>query len=261
MAAPWPRERYVVGGGPGEVALIALSSVRLPDPLPVSIRRHGMPDAGEGAAAVALVARDRADDPAWFAAQVVGRFAELIAQDLGPEAAAASLAAEHAYVIEAQLDDPDDLGHVQAAWALAKCVCEEGAAVVIDVYAARAHLGSDVAALSPGRAFDVMREVTLFFEELDDQTLAAWSLGLRKFGRPDLVVLGIAPDEGAVAALLLRDLAQALAEGERIEPGDVVGTPAGLEVTAERFAPERWPKVAVDGDALVLRLPAAGDAG
>jgi hypothetical protein len=27
----------------------------------------------------------------------------------------------------------------------------------------------------------------------------------------------------------------------------------------ERFAPERWPMIAVDGDALVLRLPA--DAG
>ena len=90
-------------------------------------------------------------------------------------------------MIEAQLDDPDDLGHLQAAWALAKCVCEEGAAVVIDVYAARAHLGSEVAALAPDRAFDVMHEVTLFFEELGDGTLAAWSLGLRKFGRPDLV--------------------------------------------------------------------------
>jgi hypothetical protein len=265
VAAPWPRERYVVGGGPGEIALLALAPARLPDPLPVSIRRHGMPDEGEGAAAVSIVARDRADDPAWFAAEVVGQFAELIAQDLGPEAAAAALAAEHAYVIEAELADPDDLGHLQAAWALAKCVCEEGAAVVIDVYAARAHRGSDVAALPPERGFDVMHEVTLFFEEQgeedDHRTLAAWSLGLRKFGRPDLVLVGIAPDAAAEAALLLRDLAQALAEGERIEPGDVVGTPAGLDVTVERFAPERWPKVAVDGDALLLRLPAESGPG
>jgi len=253
VACPWPREHYVTGGGPGEVALIALSPVRLPDPLPVA-RHHGMPDEGEGAGAVAIVVRDRADDPAWFTEEVVGRFAELIAQDLGPEAAAAALAAEHAYVIEAQLDDPDDLGHVQAAWALAKCVCEGGAAVVIDVYAARAHLGSEVAALPPDRDFDVMHEVTLFFEELDDRTLAAWSLGLRKFGRPDLVVLGVAPDAAAAAALLLRDLAQTLASGERIEPGDTVPTSEGLELLAERFAPERWPKVAVDGEAIALRL-------
>lgn len=253
MVAPWPREHYVAGGGPGEVALIALSSARLPDPLPVSRGRHGMPDEGDGPLSVAMVARDRADDPAWFAAEVVGRFADLIAADLGPEAAAASLAAEHAYVIEAQLDDPDDLGHVQAAWALAKCVCEEGAAVVIDVYAARAHLGSEVAALRPDRRFDVMHEVTLFFEEVGDGTLAAWSLGLRKFGRPDLVVLDVAPDAATDAALLLRDLAQTLADGERIEPGDSVGTTAGKTLVAEQFAPERAPAVAVDGAALLLR--------
>lgn len=253
MVAPWPREQYVPGGGAAEVALIALSSVRLPDPLPISRRRHGMPDEGDGPLSVALVARDRADDPAWFAAEVVGRFAELIVSDLGPEAAATALAAEHAYVIEVQLDDPDDLGHVQAAWALAKCVCEEGAAVVIDVYAARAHLGRDVAALAPERGFDVMHEVTLFFEEIDGGTLAAWSLGLRKFGRPDLVVLDVPAESATEAALLLRDLAATLAAGERIEPGDTVGAPGGKTLAAERFPAEDWPVVAVDGPAILLR--------
>lgn len=256
MVAIWPRDQFVTGGGAGEVALIALSSTRLPDPLPVSRGRHGMPEEGEGPFAVAIVARDRAEDPAWFAAQVIGPFAELIASDLGPAAAASALAAEHAYVIEVQLDDPDDLGHVQAAWALAKCVCEEGAAIVIDVYAARAHLGAEVAALPPDRAFDVMHEVTLFFEELDDGSLAAWSLGLRKFGRPDLVLLGIAADGATDAALLLRDLAANLAAGERIEPGDIVTTgveAAGRAWLAARFAPELSPKVAVDGDAIVLQ--------
>jgi hypothetical protein len=152
VAAPWRRDSYVTGGGAAEVALIALSSAKLPDPLPVSRVRHGMPDDGDGAGSVALVARDRVEDPAWFADHVLAPFTELIAADLGPGAAAAALAAEHAYVIEAQLDDPDDLGHVQAVWALAKCVCEEGAAVVIDVHAARAHLGSEIARLAPDRA-------------------------------------------------------------------------------------------------------------
>jgi len=256
VVAPWRRDSYVLGGGAAEIALIALSSVKLPDPLPVSRGRHGMPDDGDGADAVALVARDRAEDPAWFADQVLAPFAELIASDLGPSAAGAAAAAEHAYVIEAQLDDPDDLGHLQAAWALAKCVCEEGAAVVIDVYAARAHLGSEVAALAPDRAFDVMREVTLFFDEQPDGALAAWSLGLRKFGRPDLVLLGVAPDAATEAALVLRDVAATLAAGERIEPGDEVsgpGGPGGRVFTAVRFEPEMCPTVAVDGPALVLQ--------
>ena len=155
-------------------------------------------------------------------------------------------------MIEAQLDDPDDLGHVQAAWALAKCVCEEGAAVVIDVYAARAHLGSEVAALAPDRSFDVMHEVTLFFDETGDGTIAAWSLGLRKFGRPDIVLLGVAPEAATEAALLLRDVAQTLASGERIEPGDTVEAPGGKTLIAERFDPAQEPSVAVEGDAVLL---------
>ncbi len=254
MAAPWPRESYTTGGGVGNIALIALSSARLPDPLPVSRTKHGMPDRGDGPQSVALVARDRADDPKWFVEQVLGPFTELITADLGPTAAATALAAEHAYVIEAQLDDPDDLGHVQAAWALAKCVCEEGAAVVIDVYAARAHLGSEVAALAPERSFDVMHEVTLFFDDQGDGSLAAWSLGLRKFGRPDLVLLGIAPDVATEAALLLRDVAATLAAGERLEPGDTIGA-AGRVMVAERFDALQSSVVAVEGEALLLRAP------
>jgi hypothetical protein len=253
VATVWTREQYVVGGSTGQIALIALSSKKLPDPLPVSRSRHGMPDEGEGATSVALVARDRADDPAWFTEQVVAPFADLIASDLGPQHAAAALNAEHAYVIEAQLEDPDDLGHVQAAWALAKCVCEEGADIVIDVYAARAHLGSDVAELEPERSFDIMHEVTLFFDELPDGNLAAWSLGLRKFGRPDIVLLDVKPDGATDAALMLRDVAVTLASGERIEPGDTVAGPNGRTFNAERFVAEEGSIVAVEGDAILLR--------
>lgn len=253
MTTPWPRDNYVVGGGGAQIALIALSATRLPDPLPVSRRTHGMPDDGEGPEAVAIVARDRAEDPDWFATQVLAPFTELIANDLGPSAAATALAAEHAYVIEAELADPDDLGHVQAAWALAKCVCEEGAAVVIDVYAARAHLGSEVAALPPDRAFDVMHEVTLFFEEQANGRLAAWSLGLCKFGRPDVVLVDVAPDAATEAALLLRDVAATLASGERIEPGDEITTPDGRRLVAGPFDPTLHPAVAVDGPAILLQ--------
>jgi hypothetical protein len=252
VVAPWRRDGYVLGGGPAEIALIALSSVKLPDPLPVSRGRHGMPDDGDGADAVALVARDRAEDPAWFAGEVLAPFADLIATDLGPTAAATALAAAHAYVIEARLDDPDDLGHIQAAWALAKCVCEEGASILVDVHAARAHLGEEVAALAPDRDFDIMHEVTLFFDEQPDGRLAAWSLGLRKFGRPDLVLLGVAPDAATEAALVLRDVAATLADGERIEPGDQIVGPDGRVLTARQFEAEMSSVVAVDGPALVL---------
>jgi hypothetical protein len=253
VAALWTRPSYVVGGGPGEIALIALAKTKLPDPLPISRTLHGMPDEGEGPGAIALVARDRADDPDWFVNQVVAPFADVIASDLGPDVAALALASEHAYVIEGTIDDPDDLGHVQAAWAIAKCICEEGATVIVDVYAARAHLGSDVAELAAERAFDVMHEVTLFFDETDDGKLAAWSLGLRKFGRPDVVLVGVDPAAATEAALLLRDVSGTLASGERVEPGDTLEAPDGRRLTATRFEPAMAPVVAVEGDAIVLQ--------
>jgi hypothetical protein len=111
VAAVSPRVHYTTGGGPAEIALIALSSRRLPDPLPVSRRVHGMPDDGDGPGAIALVARDRAEDPTWFVEQVVGPFADLIAADLGASVAATALAASTSRDRAAR--GPDDLGHVR----------------------------------------------------------------------------------------------------------------------------------------------------
>jgi len=255
MSEVWPRTGYTLGGGEAQVALIALSTAKLPDPLPVSRKRHGMPTS-EGASAVAIVVKDRAEDPAWFADNVVAPFLELITADLGEDATARALAAQHAYIIEVGVADPDDLGHVQAAWALAKCVCEEGAAIVIDVYAARAHFGGDIAGLAPDRKFDIMHEVTFFFEETGPQRMAAWSLGLRKFGRPDLVLLDIPAPLATDAAVLLRDVSAALADGERIEPGDMLEGPDGVQLSALRFVADREPLVGVEGPALLLERAA-----
>ncbi|MEO6774359.1 MAG: hypothetical protein ABI467_15290 [Kofleriaceae bacterium] len=253
MARVWRRDQFTTGGARGAIALIALSPTKLPDPLPVSRKQHGIPEDSESADAITLVTRDRDQDPAWFVDEVVRPFAELIASDLGPDVAATALASAHAYVIEGGVDDPEDLGHVQAAWALAKCLCEQGAALVVDVYAARAHLGAEVAALAPDRELDIMHEVTLFFDETEPGMLAAWSLGLCKFGRPEIVILDIAADRATETALLLRDLAATLAAGERIEPGDGVGVPDGRRLVAERFDPATAPVVAIEGDALLLR--------
>src|SRR5262249_11267496 len=133
-----------------------------------------------------------------------------------------------------------------------KCVCEEGATVVIDVHAARAHLGSEIAALPADRKLDIMHEITLFFDESPDGTLAAWSMGLRKFGRPDVVLLGVPPDAASDAALGMRDIAATLADGERIEPGDQIAGPDGRVLVAARFEAPLSAVVAVDGPAIVF---------
>jgi hypothetical protein len=258
MTAVWPRPEYTFGGGRGQIALVALGGATLPDPLPVSRRQHGMPmcpSAGE----VGVVTRERLADPAWFAEAILAPFAGVIADDLGAEAAARALAASHAYIIEGELDDPDDLGYVQAAWALAKCVCELGATVVVDVLAVRAYHGAEIAGHAADRPFDVMNEVTLFFEEVTDTggaPLAAWTMGLRKFGRADLVLGGLTADDTADAALLLRELAATLAAGERLEPGDEITAPGDRRLTVVEFDPAAHPGVKVDGPALLLAAAA-----
>lgn len=231
------------------MVLVALSHQRLPEPLPVSRRNHGMPE-GEGSSGAAIAVRERQTDEASFATAFVLPFVELVANDLGAEVAARAAACSFAYVITSELDDPDDLGHIQAAWAIAKCVCEQpGAEVVIDVHAARAHLAEDVAELAPARPFDLMHELSLLFDTLADGSVAAWTAGLRKFGRPEVVLLGLPSESSTEAALALRDLAAMLADGERIEPGDQVTNEA---ITYEaRPLPDALSEL-VDGAALWL---------
>ncbi|MFT3693426.1 MAG: hypothetical protein QM831_09830 [Kofleriaceae bacterium] len=251
MSKVWRRENYTVGGGPGVIALIVLAPERLPDPLPISRTQHGIPTDTEHTD-VELVARGRTDDPAWFEQEVVGPFADLIATDLGPDVAATALASEHVYIITGEVDDPEDLGHIQTAWAIAKCICELGGTLVIDVYAARAHLGVEIAALAPDRAFDLMHEITLFFDEDDHDTLSAWSLGLVKFGRPEIVLVDVPPDQATETALIMRDIANTLAVGERVEPGDGLGLPDGSRLVASQWDPATSPIVSVEGAALLL---------
>jgi hypothetical protein len=234
MLPAWPRHNYVPGGASAHVALLVLSQQRLPDPLPVSRREHGMPE-GEGAEATAVTVKALEQDGAAFVTDVLEPFLPLLTSDLGEEAAALASSCGYAYIITSELPDPDDLGHVQAAWAIAKCVCQQpGAQAVIDVHAVRAHLAGDIAELAPERGFDVMQEISLLFDTMPDETVAAWTAGLKKFGRPDIVFLGLPSETSVEAAEQLRDLAELLASGERLELGDVVssGSAGDLEVRA-----------------------------
>jgi hypothetical protein len=249
MVPAWQRSNYVPGGAAAHVALIVLSHQRLPDPLPISRLKHGMPE-GEGSEATAITVKGRDSDGAAFVADVLEPFLALLSSDLGEEAAARAATCEHAYVITSELPDPDDLGHLQAAWAIAKCVCEQpGAEAVIDIHAVRAHLAEDIAALPPTRTFELMHEISLLFDTVADGTVAAWTTGMRKFGRPDVLLLGLPSETSAEAAVRLRDLAAILAAGERIEVGDLISTDDG-DFEA-RAVPDEHAGL-IDGDAVWL---------
>lgn len=249
MVPAWPRTNYVPGGAPAHVVLIVLSHQRLPDPLPISRHQHGMPE-GEGSEATAITVKGRDSEGPAFIRDVLQPFLPLLSSDLGDEAAARAAACEHAYVVTAELADPDDLGHIQAAWAIAKCVCEQpGAEAVVDVHAVRAHLAADIAALPPDRGFELMHEISLLFDTVADGSVAAWTTGMRKFGRPDVLLLGLPSETSAEAAVRLRDLAAILAAGERIEVGDIISTDEG-DFEA-RAVPDEHAAL-IDGDALWL---------
>lgn len=208
-----------------------------------------MPE-GEGTAATSVAVKSREESGAVFVADILEPFLPLLTSDLGEEAAARAASCEFAYVITSELPDPDDLAHLQACWAIAKCVCEQpGAEAVIDIHAVRAHLAADIAELPPTRNFELMHEISLLFDTVADGSVAAWTTGMRKFGRPDVLFLGLPSETSTEAAVRLRDLAAILAAGERIESGDTVSTDDGdfeaRPVPAEHAS-------LIDGEALWL---------
>lgn len=242
------------------MVLIALSAQALPDPLPVSRRAHGVPDDSEGVAAVSVCPRHLAEHAEWFDGFRGSGLIAVVAEDLGADALTTAMSADHAYLIEAELDDAIDLGHLQMAWALAKCACEHGATVVVDVFAGRAWSAADLAALDPARAFDVGREIALLAEDLAPDVAAIFTRGMVKVGRTDLIATPILPAEAPAMAHLLRDLAAALAAGEVLDPGDGIELGDGTRFAIREPDAALIARLGLDQPALVL-APILADAG
>jgi hypothetical protein len=248
----WPRERMTTGGLPARVVLIALSPVALPDPIPVSRSRHGIPDDSDGVAAVSVCPRHLGEHAEWFDGFRTSGLAAVIAEDLGADALAAGLAADHAYLIEAELDEALDLGHLQTCWALAMCACQLGAVVVVDVFAGKAWSAADVGALDPARKFDVTQEISLLAEDLAPDAMAIFTRGLIKLGRTDLIATPIPPGDAAAVAHLLRDIADSLAAGDLLDPGDQIQLADGTGFTVAAPEPELLARLGLDQPAIVL---------
>lgn len=218
MIPLWARPNWVVTTHVARTVLVVISNRPLPEPLPVSRSRHGIP-AAEGAAHVDVAVHHRAESPDWFATCWT-TWAAVAEEDLAPAEASAIAAAPHAYIVNADSPDADNMSALQTAWAIAKCACEAGGGWVIDVAAARIHRGIDVAALSPTREFSLDAEVTVM---VHDGTPAFIVLrGLSKFARPDMVVGPLDPANVAHVAYALRTLAHELAGGALLEPGDAL---------------------------------------
>ncbi len=263
LAVPlWDRPDYTLGGPPARVALLALTSVALPDPLPVSRRRHGIPPSPT-AAAPQLSVRTRAAQPAWFDGFVASGLLDVVREDLGELAAATAGASAVAYEITADVDEPLDLGYLQATWAIAVCIAEQvavagGEVIVLDPLAGRAWSGAAVASWSPQRRLDATREVAVVVEDGDGGATpaSAFTRGACKLGRADLVLAELA-DGAAIsdAANLLRMLLDGMARGDLIDAGDRLELGDGRAFVATPLPSAQAAALGLDDDALRL-MPA-----
>ena len=247
VMSPWQRPDWTSRNRPGLVEWIIFAEGDAPEPLPLSRSRHGMPSEG-GALALQVTRLTR--DSNWMSAQAEADLAGLAVREGVDDAVAAIARAQIRYQITADITDTDDLGYFQGCWAIARCLWDYGASVLIDLAADRAWASSDVTSLRTDAAFDVLREISLVIE--DTVPCVVFTRGLGKFAHADLAIADV--DERAVAdiAVVVRDIANMVARGVVIDPRDELdlGT---FSLRAEIMTPDLVTRLDCDADTLRLR--------
>lgn len=214
--APWTRADTRPTGRLADVALVVFHQGPLAAAEPLSLAQYGAPSR----AAVDRVDVTAIQDPSWLSGWRAGGIRNVAVDALGPALATLD-AADQCHFVRAQILDPFDLTHLQAAWAIARWLVGRGATVVLDAFALRFHTAAAVQAQDVAAPFDLEREVTVVFEK---EPLAAQlghvvhTRGLGKLARPDLVAL-VDPARAAATADVLRAIARQLADGFMPVPG------------------------------------------
>jgi hypothetical protein len=250
----WPRPHFVVGGGAADVTLFVFSQVGVNGTtLSLKTRAHGVPEGGlPDGVDVQTVAR--ADAPEWVDGFFAPALMALAERDLGwPGRPPVEPTAVH--VVKVTSEDPSELRHIQGAWALARAFLDTGGFALLDAHAQ--------AWLSPGqlrdRPVDVpMRmadEVSIVFETEPSHGFGhlMHTRGMLKFGRPDLVVVGIPPKHGVRIADIVNQLAERLALGARLDEGEFVELETLGTLRADQYVPgENAPELHLNNRGLVL---------
>lgn len=191
--------------------LVSFGSGPLTEGVTLSLSRFGVPSA-ELIEDLDVRTIARADDPGWFDSWRQGALRAIAVDDLGEQMDELDQA-DHAHVIVAEPEDPDDLGYLQAAWGMARYLVARGATVVLDVHAMTFHPAAGLP--EAGGELDVTGEVRLVFEGGTGGAGGAHALhtrGLRKFGAPDLVAL-CGRSDAALVGDVLSQLADVVARG------------------------------------------------
>ena len=234
----WKRPLWTPGGGDAEIAVVAFSERPLPDGFTLAEDRHGAPSAGvpEPLDLRTVSAEDNAE---WIHGFFEEGLLESARVDLGWEQAPLERAL-HAHYLSGTFPDPADLDHLQAVWALQRALKEAGAFAMLDLFAVRWLAPEDIDAVPLDAPFDLDREIAIIIETgaADDGPLVCHTRGLRKFGRPDLLILNEEGTDDEEAVGLLRALAEPLALGEQVGVGDTFRTEDGVERPFLAYDPE-----------------------
>jgi hypothetical protein len=216
LPSPWPRERFVAGGDQARLAYVAL----LPEAVELAKQSHPL------FAGFEFAVHYRGDDPAWFDGWVDPRssFGSLLLRTPGVDMAGLA-ACKAAVVITGSFDDPRDLGYLQRAFLVLKLLAKAGAVAICDVDAMIWWTRESLEELPNDWELDVADHLRIVFEPTEREPGAGHlchTLGMAKFGRPDLAIGGLDREHAQDAGGMLMDLATALAQGERFEDGDVI---------------------------------------
>lgn len=210
----WPRHFPPQAGRTAAVSLLCFG-VSFADGVALSASRFGYPD---GVPLPTIRAFKRASDRAWFDGWREGALRTLASLQLG--SLTALDAAREARRVTVEIPDPADLGHLQAAWAVARWLAATGATVVLDEKA----ITWRYAARLPGVELKV-RDYVSFTAETEAVAPATRPVvhtrGLASFGRPDIVTLAT-PAEQVATSAILDELVTALADGWMPTPGHPV---------------------------------------
>lgn len=252
--APWPRTHFAPGGDAARVTLFAFSPDPLPDRLPLSRVRHGVPDGGPPPE-LSIVTTTRDAAPEWYHGFFDGASGAMARRVFGKAYPALERTA-HCHRIELELPDPPDLGYLQSAWALARCVCEIGSVAVLDAAATRWLAAADVLAWATDRPFAIDREVVFVFETDPTPGVGhvAHTRGMAKFGRSDLVLTDADPGDVTGVVAVLESLALEGAMGRLLRAGQVYRVGAARARLAPYVPGRDFPDLHLNNAGLIVEL-------
>lgn len=207
----WTREAAAPCERVAHALFVVFANGPLANDVPLSMAKYGVPGR-DHLAHVAVSEHAGEGSQEWVDGWRTGPLREVAAQDLGAAAAALD-AADRCFTVDAKVQDPEDLGYLQTAWALVRWLAERGATVILD-----AHVGRF---LTPGRIaavdaeFDVRREAQIVFESEATEPGGGHVIhtrGMHKWGRPDVVAV-CSPDDAEAVAEVIWEIADGMAAG------------------------------------------------